>query len=635
MRTVIDTPGDALVSLDQMSVGRDGTGALVYTKDVGGVAHVFVSRLLGGSFQTPQQVDAGLPGPSSQPVIAADGGGLLLVAFVNAGQLDVAQAPSLAAPVGPPAALAGAAADPSLSISPSGKAYLAFTSTAAGHAEVDYAFWDGQWSAPVGPVDVSGSLSAGAGGDRPQVAACGDGIGIVTWGEGGHVYARRLIATTPSVQTLQADPPSVGSFGEVSASDPVVSCVGLSTYAAVAFTEQTASGELTQERVVYNRLHGEQFDGAQIADGANTGGAEGASQPQAAVTEFGPGYVTSQLTTSHQLDALELGGSSRPAGVLRVDSLPNGTAPDAAPAAAGLYSLFVAWQQTPGSQGPAEIRLRYAPDGSDLGPEQVVSDPALGPTNADLGLVDGGDVAGDAAVAWVQGSGASTAIVAAQLYQPPGSFAPGWATRYYASAYPTLSWSVPAEPWGPLTYTVTFDGRPIAATGLTTVRPGPIADGRHVWQVSATNRAGVTVTARSASVFVDTVLPRASLSLTGRRQVGRRLKLVISSIDPPPPGQPTSAASGIARIVVRWGDRGVRIATRRRFTATHVYRRARTYRVMVTAYDRAGNRTTITRTITIAPTNEAARRRQARQERAAVARLARERSIASRGRRRG
>ena len=33
-----------------------------------------------------------------------------------------------------------------------------------------------------------------------------------------------------------------------------------------------------------------------------------------------------------------------------------------------------------------EIRVRYAPNGSDLGPDQVVSSTAFGPTNADEGL---------------------------------------------------------------------------------------------------------------------------------------------------------------------------------------------------------------------------------------------------------
>src|SRR5436305_895663 len=85
---VIDGPSSAIVGLSGMSVARDGTGGLVYVKNVGGDPHVFVS-VLAGRFQAPQQVDVGLGGASSQPVIAAGHGGLLLVGFINGGTLYV------------------------------------------------------------------------------------------------------------------------------------------------------------------------------------------------------------------------------------------------------------------------------------------------------------------------------------------------------------------------------------------------------------------------------------------------------------------------------------------------------------------------------------------------------------------
>jgi hypothetical protein len=94
-RSPIQAPNDALIdgpstdiqSLNGMSMARDGTGALVYLKDVLGVPHVFVSRLTGGVFAPAVQADAGLIGASSQPVIASGQGGLLLVAFINGGTL--------------------------------------------------------------------------------------------------------------------------------------------------------------------------------------------------------------------------------------------------------------------------------------------------------------------------------------------------------------------------------------------------------------------------------------------------------------------------------------------------------------------------------------------------------------------
>ena len=120
----------------------------------------------------------------------------------------------------------------------------------------------------------------------------------------------------------------------------------------------------------------------------------------------------------------------------QINSQVDVTPPDAVPAVAGTISTLIAWQQEPGSTGPADVRLRYAADGSTLGPEQVISSPALGATDADRGLAAAGDLSGDAAVAWVQGTGAGTQIVAGQLYQAPGAFAPPSTFAYQTAAQP-------------------------------------------------------------------------------------------------------------------------------------------------------------------------------------------------------
>ena len=65
----------------------------------GGAAHVFVSALEHGQFQTPVQVDTGplMAGDSSQPVIAAGQEGQLLVAFINDATLYVTEQASAGA----------------------------------------------------------------------------------------------------------------------------------------------------------------------------------------------------------------------------------------------------------------------------------------------------------------------------------------------------------------------------------------------------------------------------------------------------------------------------------------------------------------------------------------------------------
>jgi hypothetical protein len=59
-----------------------------------------------------------------------------------------------------------------------------------------------------------------------------------------------------------------------------------------------------------------------------------------------------------------------------------------------------------------------------------------------------------------------------------------------------------------------------------------------------------------------------------------------------------AAASGIAQIVLRWGDGSSDKITRGKF---HAYKRAGRYQLTITVKDRAGNTTTVTRVVTIAP----------------------------------
>jgi hypothetical protein len=601
---VIDGPGANIVSLDGMSIARDGTGGLVYLKDVAGVAHVFVSVLENGGFQTPVQVDAGLLAASSQPVIAAGDDGVLLVGFINNGALYVAQTGASGAPFSAPAQLYPAAENPSISMSNFGKAYLAFTATdgpSGGEIRTGY-YFQGQWALESSSLNNDPSVTAGTGTGRPEVATAGDGVGIVAWGEGGHVYTRRVVKTSPSVVDEQADVPSLNGWQEVSAGDPVIASGGDSTYASVAFQELFSAGGSQQSRVLMNRLHGSQYDGIEQGDGVSTGGPEGADQPQTSVTEYGDGWVVSEHDQTHALFATTLGSNESFGTTERIDSLPNSTAPDAVSSNAGLVSTFIAWQQNPGVDGTAEIRVRYAPDGADLGGELVVSTPDLGATDADLGLVAAGDVSGDAAVAWVQGSGATTRIVAAQLYQAPGGFVPSNSFRYVTTDDPILVWTGAAELWGSPEYVLKIDGTVVGqTTALQLAPPAALTNGRHTYQVAAVNQAGLSTPAPSATVFVDTVPPRASFTISGTRVIGYRQRASVKYSDPPPRGFPKSAASGVKTVDISWGD-GTAPVQIRETTATHVYKRKRTYTIRVFVTDRAGNQTVVSKKITIRAT---------------------------------
>jgi hypothetical protein len=601
-QVTIDGPNPAIVSLNGVSVARDGTGGLVYLEALGGVPHAVVSALVGGQFQAPFAVDAGLAGASSQAVIAAGNGGILLIAFVNGGTLYVVNRPSATAGFGAPQPVASGASNPSIQMSNLGKAYIAFTvADGAGHDVRTAYYANGSWTLEAPPLNaVAAADDAGTGAGAPAVATAGDGVAIVAWGEGGHVYSRRVWGTAASVVSEQADVPGISSCGEVSAGSPAVASGGDSSYADVAFQEVLACGAAQQTRVLMNRLHGSQYDGAVAADGLSSPGVEGAGDPNVAMTEYGQGFVTSQAQVSHNVVALELGNNGASGGVFQINSFPATTPPDPVPAIAGLFSDLIAWQQDPGGTGQAEIRIRYEPRASALGPEQVVSSPGQGATDAARGLAAAGDAGGDAAIAWVQGTGASTEIVAERLYQPPGVAAPPKSTAYSRTAQPVLNWTPSSQRWGPITYTVTLDGVQIGQTAGTGIQPtAPLHDGPHSWRVTTSNPAGLTGTSRSARVFVDTVAPTLSSAVGGSRRAGTATELRLTYRDAPPASLPAADASGVAALTIRWGDGTVTRVKLGIHRVSHTYRRARRYRVTIVIVDKAGNQRTLVRRLEI------------------------------------
>jgi hypothetical protein len=306
--------------------------------------------------------------------------------------------------------------------------------------------------------------------------------------------------------------------------------------------------------------------------------------------EYGHGWVTSFRTSANDLIATALGDDGVTWGTTKVNSLAELSAPNGVPATAGLFSNLIAWQQNPGSSGEPEIHARYAPAGGTLGPEIVASSSAQGPTDASSGLAAAGDVAGDSAIAWVQGAPGATQIVVDQLYQPPAPFGALGGRRYVTTAQPQLSWSPSREAWGPVTYTITLDGVQVGQTQATTlVAPAALANGPHAWSVTATNAVGQTAQTGAATVFVDTVAPTATLTLYGTRQIGKLLHTFLAYGDAPPPGDPPADASGVVAAVLNWGDGTVvrlHLGWHRNF---HAYARPGTYTITATVVDRAGN----------------------------------------------
>lgn len=594
----VDGPGSNIVSLTGMSIARDGTGGIVYLKNVGGVQHVFVSRLVGGFFQPPQQIDTSFAGPSSQPVIAAGNGGVLLVAFVNGGSLWAIDSSSSSAGYQPPVFLASGASNPAIQMSNFGKAYVAFAAAGDGGSDVRAAYYfQGQWSLEPSALNANPGDDAGTGSGRPDVATAGDGVATVVWGEGGHIYSRRVWGTSPSVVYEQADVPSLNGWSEVSAGEPDAAAGGDSSYVGVVYQETFRNGSQQQDRVLMNRLHGSVYDGANQADGLSTPGSDGANDPQIAMAELGYGLATSADESSHQPSVATLGSGGVFQGTSVLDNTLNFGSPDAVPATAGLASFVVAWQNQ-GGLG-TDIVARYWALSSGFAPASIVSNFSLGATDAARGLVDGGDINSDLAVAWVQGSGASTRIEVAQQYQVPGPPSPRKNLAYDAKVRPVVGWNAANDLWGPTTYLVRVDGVQVGSTTATSFKmPVPLGQGPHNWHVTAVNPAGLQNTSNNARFWVDTVHPTLRWAVTGKRKAHQTIHLTVAYTDSPR-GEPPQDASGVNYVLIRWGDGTVSPVSAGAHRKAHIYKRAGRYLLTVVVKDRSGNTTKVARRITI------------------------------------
>jgi hypothetical protein len=598
-------PSSQVTSLNGLSIARDGTGGLVYLAGPTGAQHVYVSRLVGGVFQAPRQVDAGLSGTSSQPVIAAGNGGMLLVGFINAGNLYVADTSGSTSNWQKPLYLHGNAQSPAISMSDAGKAYLAFTASAGSGTDVDAEyFYDGSWQAATAPFNVTPGDDAGTGPGRPAVVCAGDGVGIVTWGEGGHVYARRVWYTSTSTEApLRLDPQTFDGANEVPpdtsagspAGFPAVSAGGNSSYPDIAYDETLTSGSGTWHRVLVTRLIAEDLGPTAAADDLSSPGSAG--QPGVAMGEYGTGFVVAGDNSTDQLVGTPLGSNGEPSGSPEPVSSGPSTAPiQGIPGIAGMSTPFIAWEQASG-RGQPTVELSWGSSETALESPIALSAAAAQVQPGD-GLAAAADKGGDAAVAWVQGQPGSLSLELDQLYQPPGTPNAPRKMSYSRVAQPVLSWSPSSQRWGPITYQLTVGSRVVGQTSATSLRvPTPLIDGPHAWKVTAANPAGQTATGSKGQVFVDTTPPQLQISLSGRYRRHDRLTLRIHAADRPA-AQPGAKASGLAQVRVSWGDGTVQKAAKLT-RLDHVYASTGRYRIKVRATDKAGNTTTVTRTVRI------------------------------------
>jgi hypothetical protein len=588
-------PGQAIdsgvTSLGGLAVARDGTGGAVYVRPDAGVEHVFVARLAGGAWQTPERLDAALAAPATQAAISAGDGGALAVAFISGGNLFTTVRTAADQPFTAPTLVATAAANPSVDLSINGVAYVSFTALGgAGGGDVLVARKDREattFQLIGASVDIDPADQAGVGTGRSKVVVAADGVALVVWGEAGQVYARRVFETRLSQAPQLATAGALQGHAGGQADAPDVDVEDDSSFAWVVFREFFEDGAGgVKRRAVARRLVGSAFNDPVPIDGLTFPIADSAGPPRVDIDGRGEGYGASAATAT-AWGAVLKDDVFNPGAVLGIGA-PNATLPVPAVDEAG--DGLVAWQNAdqtiharPFDNTRASRRVQIP------GPEVSLSLPGGGPSDAADGLESAADRAGDIAVAFVQGVPGNRLLVIGTFDRAPGVFRLSSGTTFRNVARTPLKWSQSAELWGPLTYSVEVDGRVVGQTAATALAVPNLADGVHRWRVIATDRRG-QVTATSRRVLrQDGTAPRARVTVARR---GRTVRVVVRPSDASPAGRP---ASGVGRVTIAWGD-GRRTVSRR---ASHGYRRGGRFTLQVTVRDKAGNATVVRRSVTV------------------------------------
>jgi hypothetical protein len=582
----VDGPSPDIRRLGAVGLARDGGGGVVYVKRDAGVDHIFVSRLVSGSFQLPERVDPGLPGPSSSPVIASGDMGRLAVAYLSGGALYAVIAPQAGAGFTAPQLLSQSAVNPSIAMSLHGAGYLSFTvpgmpaQVRAAHVGLTGT----AFSVLDGALNADPSRNAG---DTPlkrsQIAVSADGTAMVVWAEDAangltHVYERRVLRTAIGAPPMDANLPSLDGHAGGSADGPEVRVEDNSGFAFVTFRQAFDDSGTPRPRAIARTLRGSAFDSEFKVDTLAFPAPEGSGAPSLDANGGGGGVTAAGLDATHEVVYSWLHGLAFST-AQRADSQPNVLAPLPVVAIGENGQGIIAWQQSTGPADEPVVHARTLLADGTLGTETLASVAAQGPVDATNGFDARADSGGDAIVGFVQSGPTGLSISVAVQAQVP-AFPPAFSKSFRRSAQPRLTWNPAGEFFGVVRYRVVLDGRAIGVTSASSLVPvHRIHDGVHRVQVFAVGQRGLQTAGNVANLGIDTTPPRVNVSQRGSSVVVRVSDPVASSAG----GRRVS--SGIAHASISWGD-GSSSATRA--TASHRYTGAgHTLRVVVS--DRAGN----------------------------------------------
>lgn len=620
----LDGPSEDIVAFGGVAMAEDGTGGVVYLKRVDGVAHVFVSRYLGGQWLAPIRVDVEQPFAASWPRIGAANGGELVVVwatpFATEEQKPVQEL--LSATLGPgseafgPALIVdpdireGAGTSPALAMSPTGQADVVYRVVLPSGTtsllrpgdvaeSVRVAHFGGERWTRMGSInrDLGLSMRPPTAANAPAIAIGPTGNGVVVWQEPeisgvARIWARRLFgagldyvlpvtatAFGPSPIEEDADAPSVA-----------LSAVG---QAEVAYRQAAGrSSPLPGPRIFMNILSdgeassGTEFEGPKLADTTVSGGkAASIGRPSIDIDERQsvrllydangtPRVVEGTdlgLTGVLSLGSPFVGSSLAPAAELPSASVmgPEGGGVSAWPSA-----------DTHGAAGVA-VREDFPEGGVQTG---LISGGAGGPIGE---LEVGRSGLGDGLVAFQQGPLGNAAIVADQVTAVPARFVISAPKNWIRPSQAHISWEASTSANAPLSYTVVLDGHrlrtPSGAFALT-IDPHQLDTGLHTVQLLATDRYGQATLSAPSILRIDGRSPAVTLASAGH---GTEVAVHVSD-----------RQSGVLAqaIKVSFGD-GHSASGRARLR--HRYAHPGTFVIVISVRDKLGNRSVVRRTVKV------------------------------------
>jgi len=619
--TVIDGPSQNIAGFGGVAMAEDGTGGLVYLKRVDGVAHVFVSRYIGGHWLAPIRVDAEQPFAASWPRIGAANGGELEVVwatpFATEGERPVDEL--LAATLGPGSSTFGPAIliDPNIRDATGTSPDLAMSST--GQADVVYrvvenrlsaqqisiprlrpgdviedvrvAHFDGNRWSRLGAInrDLGVSMRPPTEANAPKISIGPTGNGVVVWQEPeingvARIWARRLFGSTLDFVLPVSASTFNGAPIEQDADAPSLA-VSLLGQAEVAYRQGVGPGSpLPGPRIFLNTLSdgeassGAEFKGAEIADQEVSGGDTATIGPPS--IDVDERRELTLLYDANGTPRVVQGTDLGLAGTVSLGPSLAGPEPAAVSVMNPVGGSVSAWPSADPQGDPGVAVREDFPDGA------VQTALISGGAGGEVGeLAVGRSGLGDGLVGFRQGPFGDAAIVASEVSAPPEEFAINVPKSWIKPAQAAISWTPAPSANGPLSYEAVVDGRtqptPSGALEMRLDTRG-LAPGRHRVQVLATDIDGQAMLTPPSTLELDGVPPKVAIV---RAQGDKGVSVLV-----------TDPYSGVdkAAVSISFGD-GTRMSGRTR--ARHRYARAGVYRVEVHVRDQLGNEGVVRRLV--------------------------------------